>query len=300
MNIWVLTGADREAMSHRRQQLLNADGFREDCDCAEDTGDGLISAISSVSMFGERRLVACEHFEKLSEINLTRFLSAAAQSDARVVCRADDLPAGVAKKLVALGVCVERFALPRGKDVGGRIVEIAQRHKIVLGFAQRKLLQERCGHDLERVRSICWQLNTVEAYTPSVRQITTLLGSANPEGVPWAVTDALERGDTALALEACRQNSAGLAVLGYLASQITNAGLLLEAGVGNAAEAEKVLGLKRFPAEKALALSRRLGASGVRSCWEILSAAESHAKTGVGEQAAVEIAVIKLAKVWAS
>ena len=298
MEIWVLTGADTEAISHRRKELLETVGDREDCDCAEDGGDSLINGLLSVSMFSTRRVVGAENFDKLNETNLQRFLTGVASSDARVVARAGELQPATAKKLTAAGVTIERYNAARGKDIAGRVGDIANRHGISLGKAERALLAERCGHDLERVRSICWQLLTVGATSPTVRQLSTLAGSSSAPGVPWAVTDALDTGDTQGALRACAENSAGLAVLAYLSSQVTNAGLLIDAGVTTAQEAEQILGVKRFPATKALTLADRIGQKGVQECLTVLSQAETRAKTGVGERAAVEIAVAKLSPIW--
>ena len=98
---------------------------------------------------------------------------------------------------------------------------------------------------------------------------------------PWELTDAIDRGDMALALEKLSRmlGAGGRHPLQLLASLQTHFGRMLAldgAAVGGEKAAAEYLGMKgsTFPAKKALAQSRKLGSDGVREAALLLSDAD--------------------------
>lgn len=296
MKIYVLSGNDTEALARARAELLTTPGVREDADCTEDGGAGAAAAVECVSMFGGPRVCAVEHFESISKENVERIVAGASQSDAVLVCRGEQIAPWITKALQGVAE-VRKFPLAHGREIADRVTEIANAEGVQLAPAQKKLLVERCGENLERVRSVCWQLATVGMTKPTERQLMALIGSSDTAGVPWDVTDALDKGDTAAALQAT-SGLEPLAVLGYLCNVVAQAGQVVEACCSTPAEVEKLLGQKSFQARKTLDLARRLGRIGVRNAWAILTSAEVAAKGRRGGEAALSAALYELSGVW--
>jgi DNA polymerase III delta subunit len=297
MKLYVLHGDDTDAVARRRTELLQHVGFREEADCAEDTGKAVVAAAECPSMFGDVRIVAVENFEMTDDENVRRLLDAAPMSDAVIVARCSTLPAAFAKKIAGVAT-VEKFVLAKGRDAAGRVTEIAREEGVTLSGPQRMLLVERCGDNLERVRSICWQLAMAGSTTPSDRQIDVLLGSSSRDGVPWNVTDALRSGDVRGALQALEGLEA-MPVLAYLMNTVSNCGRVIESGCKNSKDVEALLGQKSFQAGQTLELAKRLGASGVQQAARALVRAELDAKSSVGAEAALALAVCAIAPLWA-
>lgn len=103
-----------------------------------------------------------------------------------------------------------------------------------------------------------------------------------PGGVPpWELTDAIDKGDVALAL-GCLQRMMGggerhpLAIMAPLQSHYLRMARLDGAGARGEKDAAAILGLKgsTFPAKKALAQAKRLGPSGIRRAIRLLAGAD--------------------------
>lgn len=295
MSIHVAVGDDADAWQGVKREILGDAAWVENIDCAADGGDALFAALTVPSMFGDRRYIFADSFEAVSDENLARILESS-PFDAVVLCRATSLTAGRMKKLPK-DADVRKLGIPKGRDVQGRIAAIAREEGVQLSPSQQVMLAERLEGDTSRVRSVCWQLSVVGARTPNDRQVETLIGSRTSEGVPWQVTDALERGDTAGAMKAAEHLEA-MPVLAYLSNLVSGAGRVLEAGAKTPSDVEALLGQKPFQASKTLRLANRLGEEGVRTAWVVLMRAEAQAKSAVGPQAAMTLAVGRLAEIW--
>lgn len=299
MELHVCCGDDDQAIRAKRAALLDGiDGAREDIDVTLDGGDALVQAVNSPSLFGPRRVVAAEGIESLDDSRLSALLGAAAQSNAYVVARASGALRPTLKKALATIGQVHSASAPRGKGVGMRVGEICASHGLRLRPQVQQLIVERCGHDLDRVASLCWQLSVMGMTTADARQVTVLLGTSAAPGVPWAVTDHLERGDAAGALTVTA-NLVPIAVLAYLASQVEQLGRCVDAGITSADVAQSKLGIShRFQAERLVRTASRMGPDGVRAAWDIVVAADRAAKSQLGQQVALDVALTRLAPLW--
>ena len=302
MELHVLAGDDDQANRKRHVELLaqaGADTGAELLDVADDGGARLLEAISALSLFGGRRVVVAHHIEELDETSAARIIDAAAESDAFVIAYAQEtLPTKLRKALAAIGT-ITTAKTPKGKGIAMRVDELACAAGLRLGGDLRRLLVERCGHDLDRVDSICRQLVSAGIGAPNRSQVETLLGTAAGAGVPWALTDALEAGDLAGALRAADDLEA-IPAVAYLHTRALHLGRLVESGVTDPDAAAELLGLNhRFQAERLIALTRRLGPAKILGVWGVLAGADRAVKHTKDQRGALSALVIRLAPLYA-
>jgi DNA polymerase III delta subunit len=292
MDFWVLHGSDDEAIRERRRVLLDAAGVQhESIDLNEDTADALVNAIGSPSLFSPRRVIALDGLELLDERTAKTIATLAASSDAYVVARASNPTAALLKPLKGFA-SIEKFTTPRAAALKDRVREIAARHGVKLNNTAEKVVVARAGHDLDRVSSMCRQLELAGIANPSQRQVEVLLGSSSPDGVPWSISDALERFDFKAALAAA-SGQEPIAVLAYLTNQITAAARVAETGAQSASAAAERLGISQFAAEKAMWWRRSLGRN-IPSGVSCLARADEMAKSSAGGENALAYAIATL------
>lgn len=144
------------------------------------------------------------------------------------------------------------------------------------------LLDRHLGDDLGRVGNVLDAL--AAAYGAGARiapdDLEPFLGEAG-DVAPWELTDAIDAGDTARALDAVRRmTGAGerhpLQLLATLHRHYSSILRLEGAGVADEAAAAAALGLKgsTFPARKALDQARRLDHEGVAEAIRLLAEAD--------------------------
>ena len=146
----------------------------------------------------------------------------------------------------------------------------------------RDLIADRLGEDLGRLPAL---LDGLEAtYGPGARlgevEVEPFLGDAG--GVPsWELTDAIDRGDTAGALDRLARMVGGgtrhpLQVLATLSGHYSRILRLSGSDAADERAAAALLGLRgsTFPARKALDQGRRLGPHGVARAFELLAGAD--------------------------
>ncbi len=166
-------------------------------------------------------------------------------------------------------------------------------------------LAAHLGEDLGRLDPLLEAL--AAAYGEGARLgAEDLDGFLGEEGAlpPWELTDAIDRGDTATALEVvARMQRAGhrhpLGVLAILHRHYSAMLRLDGSGVGSDSEAAEVLGSRSaFTAGKALAQGRRLGSEGVARAIELLAAADLDLRglTGWPPETVIDVLVARLSR----
>ena len=145
-----------------------------------------------------------------------------------------------------------------------------------------RLVVESLGDDAGGIVELTTRLKG--AFPPGTRlgvdQVAPLLGPAG--GVaPWDLTDAIDRGDAAGALDQLHRMLRGggrrpLAIFATLQSHYLRMLKLDGAGARNEKEAAQVLGIKgsTFPAKKALTQAGKLGSTGVQRSVALVAAAD--------------------------
>lgn len=171
--------------------------------------------------------------------------------------------------------------------------------------AQR--LADHLGDDLGRLHGILDVLAAVHGtgVRLSADDVDPFLGAAGA-GAPWDLTDAIDRGDTASALDQLgRLLGSGerhpLQIIGTLQSHFLKMARLDGAGCRDETEAAKVLGMtgSTFPAKKSLTQSRTLGHEGLAKAIGLLAVADLdlRGKRDLPGEVVLELLVARLCRV---
>ena len=194
---------------------------------------------------------------------------------------------------------------------GGRSTWLAEQLRsapVHLDPSALRVLDRHLGEDLGRLASL---LDTLAAaYGRDARlgeaEVTPYLGEAGSVP-PWELTDAIDAGDAAAALEALRRmTTAGerhpLQVMAVLHGYVANMLRLDGAGAGDAQAAAQALGRdpkkSSFPAKKALEQGRRIGHDGVVNAITLLAEADLDLRGAKGwpEELVLEVLVARLSR----
>lgn len=161
------------------------------------------------------------------------------------------------------------------------------------------------GEDTGRLAGILAVLTST--YGEGVRigeaDVTPFLGDSG--GVPpWDLTDALDKGQTAKALELARRMVHGgdrhpLQILAILHNHYSRLARLDGADARSETEAAAAIGIKPgFPAKKALGTYRDLGGAAVRRAVQLLARADRdlHGETGLDAETVLDVLVARLSR----
>ncbi len=173
--------------------------------------------------------------------------------------------------------------------------------------AARRAIGDHLGDDVGRVNQIVEALISSygEGARLSVEDVEPYLGTAS-DVPPWELTDAIDEGDIALALDKMHRMTRGgerhaLQVMATLHGHYQRA-LALDGAleVNDEKSAAARLGMKgsTFPAKKALGLSRRLGRERLHSAIGLLAQTDLDLRGGSAIEAEVlmEVLVARLAR----
>lgn len=251
------TGGNQAAVRLCVERDLVAEVARTGCipeyiSCADEPGR-LADAVRSPGLFVAQRLLAVD-LDGLSESEAQLVAEGLTASDAVIVAHATDVPAAILKRLTPFAT-ITKHPLPSNRDAGTAIDELAGLLGIILSGASRTTLVNRLGHDLDRVSSVLRGLAIGGYREPNSRQIEMMAGTSTAAGVPWDVTDALDRRDLAAALEASRRCEA-VPLVAYLTKCAIEAARCAE---NPGADAAELLGVSNWAAQKANKLSRQMG-----------------------------------------
>jgi DNA polymerase-3 subunit delta len=193
-----------------------------------------------------------------------------------------------------------------GRDVGDFVSKAADQAGIRLERDAQRHLVDWLGDDPGKLPGVLAVLSSTygQGARLGVADVEPFLGEAG--GVPpWDLTDAIDRGDIAASITTLtRMLRAGRHPMQVMATLHTHFQRILRlegAAVRGEKEAATVLGLKgsTFPAKKALAQSRRLGADGVRESIRLLARTDLELRGTVDwpPELSMEILVARLARV---
>ncbi len=180
-----------------------------------------------------------------------------------------------------------------------------------------KRVVDRVGDDVARVDALARTLRAIYGSAPiTFVQVEPYLGDAGdvPE---WDLTDAVDAGDAGRAITVARRmldsrGRAGLQVVNILQRHYLRMARLEGSTARDADEAAVLLGIKSFPAGKALAAARRLGAARLGEAVHLVTRADLDLKGGVSfgrrddasdvdvtELTVIEVLVARLARLSA-
>ena len=193
----------------------------------------------------------------------------------------------VPKKLSAAITAAGGFVT--GTDVGGSKTardtwwgDLFASAPVRLDARAQQVVRERIGEDAGEGPALLRRLAAAygQGATLGVGEVEPHLGEAGSVP-PWELTDALDRGDTAGAIEALhRMLGSGdrhpLQLMATLQNHYLRVARLDGAAVANEKDAAALLGIKgsTFPARKALNVAKSLGPSGCRRAVALLAEAD--------------------------
>jgi DNA polymerase-3 subunit delta len=198
-----------------------------------------------------------------------------------------------------------------GADVGAnrkdRVAFVAEQvaaSGLRLTTAAQNEIVDQLGEDLNRLAGVLDTL--VAAFGADSRleadEIAPYIGDGG--GIPpWELTDAIDRGDREVALEAlARMLRAGgrhpLVVMAILHTHYARLLRLDGSGATDEASAGEVLGIRGFAARKALDRSRAMGPEGIHDALELLAGADAdlRGRRELPEDAVLEVLVARLCR----
>jgi DNA polymerase-3 subunit delta len=268
----------------------------------------IVEAAQTPPFFGGRRVVVARgigRFTTQEIAPLVAYLTDPLDSTALVlVAGGGQTPRALLDAVRKVGHVVDAGA-PTGKARQGWLAAQLKRAPVDLDADSASVLADHLGEDMGRLPSLLEMLTA--AYGEGARigsdELRPFLGEAG--GVaPWELTDALDAGDTASALEHLhRLLGAGRHPLVVLATLHTHYGRILRlegSGAADEKQAAALLGLtgSTFPAKKALGQARRIGHEGAARAISLLAEADLALKGAVEwpEELVLEVLVARLSR----
>ncbi len=198
-------------------------------------------------------------------------------------------------------------AAPSGRGRKALLDERLSDAPLRLDGSARKVIGSHLGDEVGRVTQIIEALVSTfgEGARLTAGDVEPFLGTAS-DVPPWELTDAIDAGNIALALEKVHRMTRGgerhaLQVMATLHGNYQRALALDGApGVDDERSAANRLGMKgsTFPAKKALSLSRKMGPERLRAAVKLLAKADLDLRGGsaMESEALVEVLVARLAR----
>ncbi len=213
------------------------------------------------------------------------------------------IPKDLVAAVAAAGGQVLKVGTGRGRDADRWMDERLDHASVDLDRPARALVAGRMGEDRAKVVPL---LDTLEAVFGAgsalgVADVEPFLGSGG-NVAPWDLTDAIDKGDVAGALDCLARmlDAGGRHPLAVMASLNAHFGRLLRldgSGVSDEAGSADALGIKGFPAKKALQASRRLGPGKTARSIRLLASADLdlRGRSAWPPELVVEVLVARLA-----
>jgi len=213
------------------------------------------------------------------------------------------VPKSLTEAVTAAGGRVQACSVGRGRAADDWLATRLEDAEVRLDGPARRLITERLGEDRARVVGMLATLTAVFGPGTEVGagDVTPYLGEAGQ--VPqWELTDAIDAGDVPKAIDRLhRMLEAGdrhpLGVLAALHGHYARLLRLDGAGIADEHGAAEVLGIKGFPAKKALTVSRRMGGERIGRAVGLLADADldMRGRTAWPPELVAEVLVARLA-----
>jgi DNA polymerase III subunit delta len=243
-----------------------------------------VDAAQTPPMFTTKRVVVVREIGKLNaegvEALLNYFATPCPSSRMILVAGGGTTSRKILDAVKRFGGIIDT-AIPSGKARQGWLDERLEDAPVKLDRRAITHLSEHLGDSLSRVDGILSVLSAVygDGARITVEQLEPFLGDAGG-GAPWDLTDAIDRGDAAAALDQLHRQLNGdkhpLQVMASLGSHFGKMLRLSGSGIRNENEAAAALGMtgSTFPAKKALTQTNKLGPASVAKAMDLLAEAD--------------------------
>lgn len=214
------------------------------------------------------------------------------------------VPAPLVKAVQQAGEVIDA-GTPRGKARSSWVLDKIHAAPVKIDAAAAKMIESHLGEDINRLEPLLTILTA--AFGPGAKlgpaQVEPYLGEAG-SSAPWDLTDAIDRGDAAGAIEQLHRLLGGqgrhpLGVVSSLHSHVSRMARLDGAGIASEADAAALLGIAAYPAKKALSQARRLGTDALLRMLTLTADADVDLKgrSSWPEELILEVLVARLARV---
>ncbi|HUR77335.1 MAG TPA: DNA polymerase III subunit delta [Acidimicrobiales bacterium] len=279
----------------------------EDVSGVDEAPAAAVDAAGTPSMFTSRRVVVIRdvgRFTATQVAPLVEYLVSPLESSVMVLAAGGGtVPAALVKAVQKHGEVVDA-GTPRGKARTSWVLEKLQDASVRVDAAAARLIQGHLGEDIARLEPLLRILTA--AYGPGTTvgpaQVEPYLGDAG-SSAPWDLTDAIDKGNAALAIDQVRRLMSGagrhpLGVVSTLHTHVARMARLDGAGVTSETEAAALLGIAAFPAKKALAQSRRVGSDALLRMLTLVADADVdlRGRSSWSDALVLEVLVARLAR----
>ncbi len=190
------------------------------------------------------------------------------------------IPKSLAEAIEQSGGKIISSTVGKGREANQWLEKRLNSADIKIDRKAQAVIIERLGQDRTRVVSLLTMLEAVYGSGAQVNleEVNPYLGEAG-DAAPWDLTDAIDKGNTAKALENLhRLQGAGgrhpLAILSMLHSHYSQLLKLDGLELTSEQQVSDVLGVKGFPAKKILQLSRQIPTESIKKGISLLASAD--------------------------
>lgn len=270
----------------------------------EYTVGALVDAAQTPPFFGDRRIVVARDVGRFSTHDvepLVAYLRDPLPTTSLVLVAGGGQMARALVDAVRKAGHVVDAGVPGGKGRSSWLAARLKEAPVRLDARATALVGEHLGDDMDRLSSFLDVLASAHGAGSRIGpdEVAPYLGGAGSVA-PWELTDAIDRGDTAVALAALRRLTGPggrhqLVILATLHSHFARMLRLDGAEVADEAAAAKLLGMSggsTYPAKKALLQTRRLGHAPVARAIHLLAEADLALKGAVDWPAEVVLEVL--------
>ncbi|HVV37499.1 MAG TPA: DNA polymerase III subunit delta [Acidimicrobiales bacterium] len=279
----------------------------EDLSAADDAPASAAESAGTPNFLAPRRVLVIREIGRFTQnavAPLVEYLAAPMDGSVIVLgAGGGTTPAPLVKAVQKVGQVVDA-ATPRGKARTSWVLDRLHDAPVKIDAAAARLIEGHLGEDIARLDPLITILTA--AYGPGAKvgpaEVEPYLGEAG-SAAPWDLTDAIDKGDPAAAIEALRRLLGGsnrypLGVMSSLHTHVARMARLDGAGVASEADAAALLGIAAYPARKALTQSRRLGSDALLRMLTLVSDADVdlRGRSAWAPELVLEVLVARLAR----
>ena len=303
----LVDAGDTPALADRRNELLveaEADlDLAERFNLAVDEPSAIVDAAGVADLFGGRRVVWVDGFEEFPERLAERLGEALRGGDCLMVARTTRKPTkSLLSKLGQDVAKVEVFEAGTGRKLVPRILEMSKTHGVSISSRDAGQLANAKLEDLSALDEGFRHLADRGVHVVGQAELAELQALAGGTPPPWDLSDRIEEGDAAGALEVLGK-MAGVnefATFAYLYTRLRDITLVQEAGAKSAEEIQKLLNMRHpFPAQKMLRTIARTTPEKVSRAWEELGMVERRLRTERDTRGVLAEFVVGLSRAFA-
>jgi DNA polymerase-3 subunit delta len=291
-----------QSLVGQRPQELAIEELSEDTDLGS-----VLDACQTPAFLSDRRIVVVRNAGRFraDEVDpLIAYLKAPMPTTTLVLLGGGGaVPTRLLKTIKEYGHVVDA-SVPSGKGRQTWLNEKLKHGPVKLDRAAVDLVSTRMSEEFAQIDGVLDALAAAygEGANINAERIEPYLGNGGA-AAPWDLTDAIDAGDTELALTYLHRMLDGgsrhpLVVAATLQRHVTTLLRLDGANITNEAEAAALLGIAPYPAKKALTQSRRMGSVAIRRAVALVADADVdlRGKSSWPNELVLDVLVARLSK----